>query len=277
MIQNYCRLVLNCSKKVCFGTKLGVDVDQENRCDSENRVLFLPLEKMNIGQMFFGQLTFNGNLAVYNGLTFERNEKGTHFDATSIMEQCRVIQELTRDTKKWAHFMRGKVGRIPEKSYYETKNGRRLVKWVEYERLLPILTYSLGDGNTVNEYLSDKDWIDTSGFVYLVRTVINGEVIMKYGHSWNVDQRMISYKHMCDEYELIAWCPVEKMIKTEEKIGEYLHTHGAVQHERGNEWFTFGKVVGNADCYKAFDEWLMGIDAMDPSLVEGVVSPKYIE
>jgi len=70
----------------------------------------------------------------------------------------------------------------------------------------------MGDGNTVNKYLMGETWIETSGLVYLVRTVIDGEVIMKYGHSWNVDQRMKAYKRMCDEYELIAWCPVEKML-----------------------------------------------------------------
>jgi len=61
---------------------------------------------MNMGQMFFGQLTYNENLAVFNGLTFERNEKGTHFDATSIIDQCKTIQELARDSKGWADFMR---------------------------------------------------------------------------------------------------------------------------------------------------------------------------
>jgi len=99
---------------------------------------------------------------------------------------------------------------------------------------------------------------------------------MKYGHSWKVEQRMITYKHMCDEYELIAWCPVEKMIKTEDKVGEYLYTHGAVQHPRGREWFTFGRVVGNADCYKAFEDWWWAKEGFDPALVEGVVSPKYL-
>jgi len=231
---------------------------------------------MNIGQMFFGQLTFNENLAVFNGLTFEINDAKTHFNATSIIDQCKSIQELARDSKGWADFMRGKTGRIPKESYYETKSGRRLLRWIEYERLLPILTYSMGDGNTVNEYLNGRVWADTSGFIYLVRTVINREVIMKYGHTWKVEQRMITYKHMCDECELIAWCPVEKMIKTEDRVGEYLYTHGAVQHSRGREWFTFGRIVGNADCYKAYDDWLMGLDDMDPLIVEGVVSPKYL-
>ena len=61
---------------------------------------------MNIGQMFFGQLTFNGNLAVFNGLTFEINDAKTHFNATSIIDQCKTIQELARDSKGWADFMR---------------------------------------------------------------------------------------------------------------------------------------------------------------------------
>jgi len=229
---------------------------------------------MNIGQMFFGQLTFNENLAVFNGLIFERNEKGTHFDATSIIRQCSnllgVLDKNGLPGKTWAVFARGKNGQIPADSHYPEKAGRSNVRWVRYTELLPILTYALGDGNTVNKYLMGEVWIETSGFVYLIRAMINGEVIMKYGHSWNVDPRMIEYKHMCDEYELIASCPVEKMIETEAKIGEYLYTHGAVQHEKGREWFTFGRIVGNADCYKAFEEWIMGIDAMDQSLVEGV-------
>jgi len=54
---------------------------------------------MDIGQLFFGQLTFNGNSAEYNGLTFEINDAKTHFDATSIMEQYRVIQGIAKDRR----------------------------------------------------------------------------------------------------------------------------------------------------------------------------------
>jgi len=115
---------------------------------------------MNIGQMFFGQLTFSENLAVYNGLTFKRNEKGTHFDATSIIRQCStILGVLDRNGlpgKTWAVFARGKNGQIPADSHYKEKVDRSIVRWVSYTELLPILTYALGDGNITNNYLMDE-------------------------------------------------------------------------------------------------------------------------
>jgi len=230
-----------------------------------------------VGDLFFKGIELkDGNRGMYNGIEFHVNEVKTHFEASSIMDQCSKMMGLVDkkgySSRNWTVFMYGKNGRIPSESFYETKGPRgKLLRWVEYGRLLPILTYSMGDGNAVNEFLMNREWIDKTGHVYLLRTVINGEVIMKYGRACDLDQRMSAYKHGCDSYKKIASCPVDDMFDVEKKIGEYLYTHGAVRHSKGDEWFTYGRVVGNADCDTAVENWMDALNKIDPNLMEKVV------
>ena len=229
-----------------------------------------------VGDLFFKGIELKDGRGWFNGIEFHVNEAKTHFEASSIMEQCSEMMGLVSKKgypcKYWSSFMNGKNGRITSESYYETKGPRcKLLKWVEYGELLPILTYSMGDGNAVNRFLTNRDWVDKAGHVYLLRTVVNGEVIMKYGYSWDLDQRMYAYKHGCDSYKKIATCPVDDMFDVEKKIGEYLYTHGAVRHSKGDEWFTYGRVVGNADCDTAVENWMDALNKIDPNLMEKVV------
>jgi len=43
---------------------------------------------MNVGKQFRDILTFDGEEAIFNGLTFTVNKEHTHFEASSIMTQC---------------------------------------------------------------------------------------------------------------------------------------------------------------------------------------------
>jgi len=231
---------------------------------------------ISVGDLFFKGIELKDGRGWFNGIEFHVNEVKTHFEASSIMEHCGkmmgLIDKKGCSSRNWSVFMNGKNGRIPSESYYETKGSRgKLLRWVEYGRLLPILTYSMGDGNAVNEFLMNRPWIDKTGHVYLLRTVVNGEVILKYGYTWDLDQRMPAYKCGCDSFKKIASCPVDDMFDVEKKIGEYLYTHGAIRHSKGKEWFTYGRVVGNADCDTAFENWVNALDEIDPNLVEMII------
>jgi len=210
-------------------------------------------------------LEFNGEEATYNNLTFIVNKQRTHFNATIIMNQCSYhlgsLDKKGLPSKTWSDMSRGKNGQTI--AYYETKEGRRLFRWVEFKDLLPVLTYSMSDGNTVNKFLNNEEWADPSGYVYLVKCVVNNETIFKYGHSWDVEQRMKGYKRECDSYELFASCKVNDMLDVEAAIGEYIFSHGGNQHPRGVEWFTYSSIV-DADM-KAFDDWIYAVFLCDDS------------
>ena len=230
---------------------------------------------ISVGDLFFKGIELNNGRGWFNGLEFHVNEVKTHFKASSIMEQCSVMMDLVSkngcSSRNWTVFMYGKNGCIPSESFYETKGDRgKLLRWFEYSRLLPVLTYSMGDGNAVNEFLMNRTWIDKTGFVYLLRTVVNGEVIMKYGRTRDLDQRMSAYKRGCDSFKKVASCPVEDRFTVEKKIGEYLYSHAAIRHSKGTEWFTYGRVVGNANCDNAIENWVNALYEYDPNLMEKV-------
>jgi len=220
---------------------------------------------MNVGKLFYDMLEFNGEEATYNNLTFIVNKQRTHFNATIIMNQCSYhlgsLDKKGLPSKTWSDMSRGKNGQTI--AYYETKEGRRLFRWVEFKDLLPVLTYSMGDGNTVNKFLNNEEWADSSGYVYLVKCVVNNETIFKYGHSWDVEQRMKGYKRECDSYELFASCKVNDMLDVEAAIGEYIFSHGGNHHPRGVEWFTYSSIV-DADM-TAFDDWIYAVFLCDDS------------
>ena len=139
---------------------------------------------MDIGQLFFGQLVFDGNQAKFNELTFKVNAAKTHFDATSLIRDCSIILGVLDKKgypgKSWATFMKGKAGQLPTESFYTDVYSRPITRWVSFSELLPVLTYSMGDGNIVNRFIRGQPWVNKAGFVYLVRCVINSEVVMKY-------------------------------------------------------------------------------------------------
>jgi len=225
---------------------------------------------MNVGKLFYDMLEFNGKEATYNNLTFIVNEKRTHFNATIIMNQCSYhlgsLDKKGLPSKIWFEMSHGKNAQTI--AYYETKEGHRLFRWVEFKDLLPVLTYSMGDGNTVNKFLNNEEWADPSGYVYLVKCVVNNETIFKYGHSWDVEQRMKGYKRECDSYELFASCKVNDMLDVEAAIGEYIFSHGGNHHPRGVEWFTYSSIV-DADM-KAFDDWFYAVFLCDDSYRDAI-------
>jgi len=232
---------------------------------------------MDIGQLFFDRIQFDdGNEGTYNELTFEINDAKTHFNATSIMQQCGellgIVDKRGKASKTWTDFENGKAGRIPVDSFYTTKRNRcSKVRWVKIEEMLSILVYSLGGGNIVTKFLLGRQWIESTGHVYLIRAVVQGEVVMKYGHTWDIPQRMKGYKRECDSHKPIASCLVENVIETEKLIGEYLYAHGAIRHSKGCEWFTYGKIVSESECNRAFNDWLDALYEIEPSLLEKVV------
>ena len=230
---------------------------------------------MDIGKLFFGQLVYDGNQAKFNELTFKVNAAKTHFDATSLIRDCSILLDV-RDKKgypgkSWATFMRGKAGQIPTESHYVDTNSKPKTRWVSFSELLPVLTYAMGDGNVVNRFLRGQPWINKAGFVYLVRCVVNGEVILKYGHTWNTDQRMIAYEHECDSAKLVCSCPVDNQTECETAIGEYIYSHGGIRHSRGCEWFTMGKPFNDSLLGEAYGLWIDGLDRYDNELLDVII------
>jgi len=218
---------------------------------------------MNVGKQFRDILTFDGEEAIFNGLTFTVNKEHTHFEASSIMTQCalhlRSLDKRGLPSKTWSVFIRGKNGQSI--TYCETKGSNKKFRWVDFKDLLPILTYSMSDGNTVNKFLNNEEWADPSGYVYLVKCVINNETIYKYGHSWDVNQRMKGYKSECDSFELFVSCKVDDMLGVEAAIGEYIYSHGGEHHSKGNEWFKYLSI----DHERAIADWSYAVFLCDDS------------
>jgi len=182
-----------------------------------------------------------------------------------------VLDKKGYPWKSWATFVKGKGGQISPESHYVDNNSRPITRWVSFSELLPVLTYAMGDGNVVNRFLRGQPWVNKAGFVYLVRCVVNGEIIMKYGHTWKLKQRMIAYGRECDSVKLICSCPVDNQTACETAIGEYIYSHGGVRHPRGCEWFTLGKPFDEMLVCEAISLWIDGADHYDNEFMDVIV------
>jgi len=228
---------------------------------------------MNIGRMFFGGLTFGEDRkATFNGIVFEINSEGTHYNASSLFDQCgkklgRVSKKGT-SSKFWADFIRIQDGNLPEGSHTEI-NG---IHWVEYKYLLPVLSYSMTTTMRMNSFLCGEKWTDRSGYVYLVMIKREEKFVMKYGRTWGMDGRMNGYKGKFNNVTPLVSCKVTDMYEAEKYLGEYLLSHGAVRYgEKKGEWFTFGGSIKSIkEMVKGIELWTNGLTEYDPESVKDI-------
>jgi len=212
---------------------------------------------------FFDKVILNGDQGTFNGLTFTLNAERTHFEATSIMDQCSellgTLNQRGYSTRTWADFIRGKLGRIPSDSFYETKgHGRKLMRWVVLKEVHRILSYSMS--GRVDVYMNGGDWKDNSGYVYLIRISNEDKTIVSNGYATDLTEHFPIYQQVFPSFELLLSCHVNDMISVQNLIAEYLRCHGAEQHPEIRGWFY---VNDNQVCV----DWMNALYEIDPKLV----------
>ena len=224
---------------------------------------------MNIGRMFFGGLTFGEDRkATFNEVVFEINSEGTHFNASSLFDQCgKILGRVSKkgtSSKFWADFIRIQDGNLPEGSHKEI-NG---VHWVEYKYLLPVLSYSMTTSIRVNSFLCGEKWTDRNGYVYLVMVMQGEKILLKFGRTWDMDARMNWYRGKYDKFSPIISCKVNDMYEAEKYLGEYLFSHGAEQHGGDkSEWFTFSSPKDSSRyMLRGIRLWTNGLIEYDPEV-----------
>ena len=228
---------------------------------------------MNIGKMFFGGLTFGEDRkATFNGIVFEINSEGTHFNASSMFDQCgKILGRVSKkgtSSKFWADFIRIQDGNLPEGSHKEVDG----IHWVEYKYLLPVLNYSMTTSMRMNNFLCGEKWTDRSGYVYLVMIEREERFVMKYGRTWGMDKRMNGYRGKFRKVVPLVACKVNDMYEAEKYLGEYLLSHGAERYggEKG-EWFTFGGSIKSiGDLFRGTTLWTKGLTEYDPKTLDNI-------
>jgi len=234
------------------------------------------MQGFDFGTIFFNAQNWTDNKTTFNGLQFERNELNTHFNATSIMDQCGQLSGKTskkgQSSKNWSDFMRGDSGRllISNTNIIELKRSRNNVYFVPYKYLHTILQYSMTLGYLVDKYFANEYWIEKEGFVYLnYITLDNDEVVYKYGRTADYERRMKQYQNSYNEegFRSLCYKAVRDQYAAEPLIGAYLAQHGAIQHKEGNEFF----IVPNKDYKDIIEMFTTATETIEGDELEELV------
>jgi len=185
---------------------------------------------------FFSYLTWEGDRAMYNDITFIRNDKG-QFDAAHLLSQCNIDGE--KSTKSIA-------------DYLTTSPGKELRKrgcfvgttFVDYKWLEAMLTYGMKDAVAMTDYLEGREWRRVEGYLYLVKFIeADGRIVYKVGRTGDLDNRAKGYRNEAKKrgaafYELVT-LKVDNMYVSERVLINHFETHGAVHlPSKGKEYFT---------------------------------------
>jgi len=184
---------------------------------------------------FFSYLTWESDRAMYNDITFIRNDKG-QFDAAHLLSQCNIDGE--KSTKSIA-------------DYLTTSPGKELRKrgcfvgttFIDYKWLEAMLTYGMKDAVAMTDYLEGREWRRVEGYVYLVKFIeSDSHIIYKVGRTGDLDQRAKRYRNEAKKrgaafYELIT-LKVANMYVSERVLINHFITHGATPlPSKGKEYF----------------------------------------
>ena len=237
---------------------------------------------VNVGELFFSGAFFDvSDRFIFNGIEFKINSERTHFDANIILEQVgKTLGKVSKSgssSKFWSDFVRTQEGRIPENAHTEISG----IHWVLYKYLLPILSYAMTNSIVVTNFLNGEDWADTSGFIYIISAKKNGISVLKYGRTWDLDQRMNDYKNSYENVILFASCAVKNVYDAERIVGGHLFAHGAHKYPQNNnkrsnaknEWFTMqpNKEISVTEVILALQLWASALKIYDRDCPDQIV------
>ena len=201
-------------------------------------------QSFDFGTIFFNTLKWTNNKTTFNGLQFERNEFNTHFNATSIMDQCGQL--LNKVSK------RGLSSKNNRGFLNLNYDGRRIKEegsevlyhnllFIPYRHLQSLLTYCMVDSYNVTQFFLNENWIDTKGYIYLNKiTLDEGEIIYKYGRTNTIERRMNQYKNEFGEesIESLYHRQVNNMYYIERELGTHIFNQLGAEHvDNGKEYF----------------------------------------
>ena len=185
---------------------------------------------------FFTHLNWVNDMAMYNEITFIRNDKG-QFDVTHFLLQCTNDGD-TKSSKSIASFIASKPGKeLKRRGYF---NGTR---FIDYEWFETILVYGMKDAVAMTDYLKGREWRRVGGFLYLIKFVEStGNFVYKVGRSYETKERFKLYVNEAMKREAVMYhletVAVDNMYVAERVLINHFESHGAIRVPTlGTEYF----------------------------------------
>ena len=187
---------------------------------------------------FFNHLNWENDVALYNDITFVRNDKG-QFNAAHLLSQCTIDGDSDKKSIKTIS------------DFITTSPGRELRRrgcfinttFIDYKWLESLLTYGMKDAVAMTDYLEGREWRRVEGYVYLVKFIeSDSHIIYKVGRAGDFKIRAKGYKNEAKKrgasfVELIT-LQVPNMYISERILINHFIAHGATPlPSKGKEYF----------------------------------------
>jgi len=197
------------------------------------------------GTTFFSNLVWEGNMAVYNDITFIRNGSG-QFDVAHFLSQCIIDGDNDRkSTRTIADFVNTDPGRALRKRgcFINTT-------FIDYKWLDAILTYGMKDAVAKTDYLEGLEWRRVEGYLYLVKFIEHdGRITYKVGRTGDLDNRAKGYRNEAKKrgasYKELITLKVVNMYVSERVLINHFETHGTIRLQSiGREYYAMYSDLG---------------------------------
>jgi len=112
------------------------------------------------GTIFFNAQNWTNNKTTFNGLQFERNELNTHFNATSIMDQCGQLLNKVSKRGLSSKNNRGFLNLIYDGRRIKEEGSEVMyhnLLFLPYRHLQSLLTYCMVDSFNVTQFFLNNN------------------------------------------------------------------------------------------------------------------------